>query len=240
MSSDGIAAAGPGKILRRQTRRHRRRRRLLGIAAIVAALLVLTWVVVYSPLLVSRQVLVKGSQLADQQQILDAAQVPMGVPLAQLDTRAIAGRVSALPAIAVAKVSPAWPSSVEIQVTDRSIAYQRPDGNQYQWIDAHGVIFHSSPDRQQVPVADLPSTQDQQLLADVATVVTALPPDVRGRVQSLQASSPHNILVVLDRQQSIFWGSADQSDLKASLLSVLLAQPGNVIDVSSPSHPAIK
>lgn len=240
MSGGGIDPGQPDLQIRRQAQLRRRRHRMVAGVAAAVLVLVLVWVVGWSPAFVVREVLVHGTSLTSQQQVEDAAAVPLGQPLGQLDTSAVARRVESLPTVASARVSRSWPSSAVIDVTERSIVYQRVDGQQYQWIDSQGVIFQVSAQRQQVPVANLPSTDDRQLLADVATVVAALPTDVRTRVQSLQASSRNNILVVLDRNQSIFWGGSQQSDLKASLLPVLLAQQGNVFDVSAPSDPAIK
>lgn len=240
MSGRETGPGVPELQIRRQAQLLRRKRRVVGAGIVAVVLLALVWLVGWSPVFVVRQVLVHGTSLASVQQVEDAADVPLGTPLAQLDTAALARRVEGLPVVASAQASRAWPSSAVIDVTERSIVYQRADAQGYQWIDAHGVIFQVSSARQQVPVANLPSTGDRQLLADVATVVMALPGDVRSRVQSLQASSRNNILVVLDHDQSIFWGGAQQSDLKASLLPTLLAQQGSVIDVSAPSNPAIK
>ncbi|SER48376.1 cell division protein FtsQ [Propionibacterium cyclohexanicum] len=230
----------PDLAIRAQVRRRRRRNRLIvaGIGATILAVLV--WLVGWSTAFAVRTILVRGTVLTSQAEVVEAAEVPVGTPLAQLDTDAIAHRVESLPAVARVRVTRSWPHSVVIAVTERTLVYQRADAQGYQWIDSAGIVFHTTAQRQQVPLANLPSTDDRSLLADVATVVSHLPADVRARVQSIQASSRNNILIVLDRDQSVFWGSADESGQKAALLPVLLAQPGHAIDLSSPSAPAIK
>lgn len=59
-------------------------------------------------------------------------------------------------------------------------------------------------------------------------------------MQAVSASSSDNILLQLDNDQAVFWGSADQSGDKAALLPVLLGQGGATFDISSVSHPAVK
>ena len=78
------------------------------------------------------------------------------------------------------------------------------------------------------------------MLADVATVVSALPADVVAQTTQVTASTIDHIVIELADGRQIVWGNASLSDEKAALLPVLLAQPGTVFDVSAPGHPAIR
>ncbi len=68
------------------------------------------------------------------------------------------------------------------------------------------------------------------------------PPAGRGHAitEQLSTASIDNIVVTPTDGRPIVWGNASQSAEKAALLPVLLAQPGNVYDISVPSHPAIR
>ena len=79
-----------------------------------------------------------------------------------------------------------------------------------------------------------------QVGADVATVVAALPPQVAEATERVEASTIDHIVVLLVDGRSIVWGNADNSAEKTAVLPALLAMSGTVLDVSVPSHPAIR
>ncbi len=226
--------------LRRRNRR-RGRLRMVAIGIAVAAVLIgLGYLVFGSTVLETREVQVEGSQIATAEQVIEAAQVPIGTPLARIPAAAIKQRVLALPSVQDVSLKRVWPNTLVIQVTERTLAYQRLAGGAYQWVDAEGRIFHSTPDRVEGALVANTATDDPRLLADVATVVAALPPDVAAITEQLSTASIDNIVVTLTDGRLIVWGNASQSAEKAALLPVLLAQPGNVYDISVPSHPAIR
>ncbi|ERK63732.1 hypothetical protein HMPREF0682_0071, partial [Propionibacterium acidifaciens F0233] len=78
------------------------------------------------------------------------------------------------------------------------------------------------------------------LRAAVAAATSALPQDVRERLGSVSAGSVDSISFLLDGGTTIFWGGAEQSAEKASVIEVLLARGGDytTYDVSAPSRPA--
>ena len=77
--------------------------------------------------------------------------------------------------------------------------------------------------------------------ASMVAVLLALPPDMLAQVDSVTARTQDDVALVLTGVgQGVTWGSADDSDTKASLLSALIEltdpnQPG-VFDVSAPSN----
>ena len=81
---------------------------------------------------------------------------------------------------------------------------------------------------------------EQRLLADVATVATAFPPELRPEVVSISAEAVDRIALALDGGRTVVWGSADQSDVKAEVIAALLAVEAKVYDVSAPGHPTTK
>lgn len=243
MSADPVpppAAIDPALQVRRQARLRRRRRRLGWTAAAVGLLLVIGWVFYLSPFLTVSRVNVEGAHVATDDQVRQAAGIAKGSSLAGLNAHAIEQRVAKLPVMASCHLTRSWPSSVTLQVTERKLVYQAQDAGSFQWTDETGAVFNMTKDAQQAPIAHLPGNASQQLRADVATALDSLTPQVKSRVQAVSASSSDNILLQLDNDQAVFWGSADQSGDKAALLPVLLGQGGATFDISSVSHPAVK
>ena len=77
-------------------------------------------------------------------------------------------------------------------------------------------------------------------MKDVATVVSAVAPVLGERITLLQASAVDRIEIQLSDGDTIVWGSAEQSQVKAQVLSVLLSQEASVYDVSAPHAPTTR
>lgn len=235
----GRADLGPKLDLRRKNRQRVRRKRGI-IVILVAVLLALAgWLALFSPVLETREVSVTGTELTSVDEVTQAAQVPIGTPLTRLPSDAIRQRLLALPEVADVKLHRNWPHTLEIEIIERTMVYQRVNGDGYQWVDATGKIFHTSAEPAEGITATIDS-DEQRMLADVATVVQALPADVAGQVTRVTAATLDHIVLDLADGRQIVWGNAEQSSQKAALLPVLLAQPGTVYDVSAPGHPAIR
>ena len=76
-------------------------RRVTAVVLLVGVVVVGTWVVAFSPVLGAKRVLVRGAHVLSAAQVRAAAAIRHGAPLARLDTGAVAGRVDALPDVAV-------------------------------------------------------------------------------------------------------------------------------------------
>jgi len=239
----GIADPNPRVGVRRRRAARRRARRVALAALVLAAIAALVWLVFGSAVLTATRVDVRGTALLGTDQVAHVAQVPLGTPLARIDAGAVTRRVASLPEVARVSVTRAWPHTVRITVTERQVAFQREvsvnGGTAYEWIGADGTVFHTDATRQGVPLLHSP-TNDPVLMADVATVVGHLPAELLARVHEMTAATRDQIVLTLDDGRQIVWGSAADSELKASVIVVLLLQPGTVYDVSAPGHPAIR
>ena len=94
-----------------------RRRPWLLAAWLAGALALLAggvWLVQFSPVLVARSVRVEGVPTGVVNDIMRRAAVPMGTPMARVDTAAIAHRVIASATLAEVTVSLSWPSTIVI------------------------------------------------------------------------------------------------------------------------------
>jgi cell division protein FtsQ len=235
------AAADLGRRRRRATVRTRLRR-----AGIVAAVLVLfalaTWVIGYSSLMTADQVRVDGvgGPLADT--IVEAAAVPIGLPLARIDTDAALAGVASVPDVASATVTRGWPNTVVVTVTPRMPVASLEGEQGWYRVDAEGVLFAPGP----AAAADLPIlvAPDDERGAEArgvgVTVADALPRRVLRQVERIEAPSPLDVRLVLRDGRVVVWGSADAAGLKAEVLAVLLQTPATEYDVSVPDRPTLR
>ena len=118
------------------------------------------------------------------------------------------------------------------------LAVRQPDG--FALVDETGTSYlavATLPD--DVAVADVDLT-NAALLSRAGVVATALPPSLRGKVASIQATNADSIRLALKDGDQVFWGSPDESDLKAQVLSALLKQDARTYDVSAPRNPAVR
>lgn len=225
-------------------RRRRGRRRRVVVLTLVAALLLalggLAWLLLGSGVLGVRKVDVSGAKLVSAADVLRIADVPTGTPLARVDLDAVATRVSGLPAVGMVSVARQWPNTIGIRITERvpAFAAQTPGG--YWIVDGTGVIFDSAAE---VPRGVLPARVapgDPRLIRDLATVVQALPAELRGKVRLLTALTPDGITLELAGGTTVVWGGAEQSPLKVQVLLRLMTGQHRVYDVSAPSNPVTR
>ncbi|MCL2316069.1 MAG: FtsQ-type POTRA domain-containing protein [Actinomycetia bacterium] len=237
----GLADLGPVLHVRARRAARRRLRRILVAVLAVAVLAVVAWAVLFSRMFAVQTVEVSGTELLTSDQVIETARVDLGGPLSRVDTKAVETRVAALPEVASVRAHRSWPHTLRLDVTERTALFQRqvPSASAYQWVDAGGVVFHTDDRRLDVPLV-WAADDGAAMMGEVATVVTALPDVVRAHLTAITATSRDQITVQLDDGRQIMWGSADQSDLKAQVITVLLNQPGRMYDVSAPGRPAVR
>jgi cell division protein FtsQ len=107
-------------------------------------------------------------------------------------------------------------------------------------IDGTGRWFLTAPTVPAgVVMTDIDPT-DEPLLADIGQVAQALPKKLARKVDRITAMSPDSIRLVLNDGDTAVWGSAEDSSLKAEVLTALLKQSASTYDVSAPHYPAIR
>lgn len=231
-------------------RRRRTRRRILLRAGVPLLALVLIaagiWVVGFSSALVIRSVEVTGNDELTEDQVLQVAAVPMGAALARVDGQAIEERIRTLKQVESAEVHRQWPSTLAVTVSERTPLYAVPTaGGGAVLVDRHGVGYLQVPENKPkqngktLPRAEV-DVGSERLLQAVATVVSSLPPKLQQKVNHIQATDADAIELKLKNGDTVFWGSADQSELKSEVIVALLEQPGSRYDVSAPGQPAVR
>ncbi|WP_181784416.1 cell division protein FtsQ/DivIB [Pseudonocardia pini] len=214
------------------------------VLAVLAALGGGFWaVLLYTGIAEVEQVEVTGALTVPQDAVVSAAAVETGVPLATVDTRAIAQRVARLPGIGSVQVSRGWPHTVAIEVTERTaVALARtPEG--VTLVDAAGVAYLKAPEvPPPLPMLGFGAVgPDDTATRAALEVLSSLPPDLRARVTTIDVDSPATEPTVRlgmgDRQ--VRFGSTDRAAQKIAVLVPLLTQDGTVYDVSSPDLPTV-
>lgn len=238
----GRTRAGSTVYRRRPARRPRRRLGAILITALALALGVTGgWLIGFSSVFAARLVTVAGNRELTGSAVQDAAQVPLGEPLARLDLGAIARRTTQLPQVAEVRVRRDWPDTVALTVVERVplLAVARPPG--YLMVDSRGVAYESRPAVPAGVVQVAVDPGDVTLLTDVGVVAAALPVELKKKVRRISATTRDNLTLTLASGLTVVWGSAAESPLKAgATLALLERKPGRRIDVSSPHTPVIR
>ena len=219
-----------------------RRLRIAGIVAGVVALIGgVAWVVLGSPLLAATEVRVTGNQLLTADQVSQAAAIPLGGPLAQVDTGAAAQRVrEALPAVATVEVDRAWPNAVSVAVTEARPSVVLALPGSWVWVAGDGRSFHSTPEPPEGVLEARGNLSDEDVLVTLARVADTLPQEVVEQAEAISAGSVDSVVVELTGKRRVVWGSAEDGELKGRVLVPLLKVKATEYDVSAPTHPTTR
>lgn len=240
-------ASAQGRTRRRFARRQWARRWLTWRYLLVALLLVAAvgfsvYAVYFSPWLRVESTEVVGTSQLTESQVLDAADVPEGEPLAQMDLDAIADRVRrTLATVKAVDVSREWPHVIRIEVTERTPIAVVAQGDGFTQLDEDGYPFgHLSQAPPGLPLVDTSAGAEDDARQEAAAVVAALPEEIIVLLDHVEVESVDEILLELRDGRLVHWGSAEQSDDKAEVLLTLLTQKAQEYDVSVPGMPTVR
>ncbi len=236
-----VVPAGPR--LKERARAQRRARRLVLLrrgawaCAAVAPFALLAWVLLGSSWLVVEKVVVSGESRLTAEQVLRAASVRTGTPMARVDTGEVASRIGALGPVASVSVSRAWPRTLKVVVTEREPVAAVGSGRSWTLYDATGTKLGTATS---VPaglvrlVVAHPGPSDAATRAALS-VLEGLPKSLRTQVAVVRAGSPEEVGLVLRDGRQVVWGGTSDGAAKATALVALLRLKGRVFDVSSPT-----
>jgi cell division protein FtsQ len=241
--TDGVPTS-----VRRFMRRARRRRlraaapwavglAVLGVAGLLA------WMVYGTGVFGVREVRVVGADLVNSERVRSAADVPLGQPLARVDVDGVRARVAALAAVESVTVSRDWPSTLRVDVVERTAAAVAPlGGGRFAVLDASGVVFQTLSRRPaHLPVVRVAKPGPDDLTTRGALeVLAALTPKLRGQLLEITADGPAKITLKLRGERTVVWGDASQSATKSTVATALLNRDEDTIDVSAPGVPTVR
>jgi cell division protein FtsQ len=219
-------------------------RRLLLALAPVAVAAALVWLVFFSSVLAVHGVEVEGTSVLTEAEVQRVAETPTDVPLATVDLDGVRARVEGLAAVESVEVHRAWPDRVGITVTERTaIAVVSREGV-WRGLDESGVLFRSYPERPTgLPEVTMSATTTVEALAEAGAVISALPSELLGRVETLDVTTVDSIdLHLRPGAATVRWGSAEESTDKARVLAALMRQQpeAEVYDVTAPGRPTVR
>lgn len=210
-----------------------------GALLVLTAVTLLVLALYFTPLLGVRSVRVEGNRALGEQEVLAAAEVPLGESMLRVDTDGIRSRLRENPEVASARAELSWPSTVRLEIEERTPAAFVRDGGAVRLVDAGGVPFNTVPQPPPgLPELQAPSPDDPLVRAEMS-VVASLPPELRGQVLAVTARTPGDLRLRLTEDREVEWGSLRESERKATVLPLLLTQPGRVYNVTSPDLPTV-
>lgn len=246
----GSGAGGPGGL---RFARGLRRGPVLVAGLVLAVLLAAgaTWVLYGSSWLRVEKVTTGGTEVLTPDQVRLAAAVPVGAPMASVDTDEIAARLrSRLPRIDSVDVVRAWPHGIGLKVTERKPVLLVKKGSDFVEVDASGVRFDTVPKAPEgVPVLELTADQspsgrrfdEERLLREAVSIADGLPEAVVKETVQVKVRSYDSVVLELTRGRTVVWGSGEQGKAKGRALTALLkaAPKADRFDVSVPTAPAV-
>ncbi|MCB5169648.1 FtsQ-type POTRA domain-containing protein [Streptomyces bambusae] len=210
-----------------------------------------TWVLYGSDWLRVEKIGVTGTEVLTTAQVTEAAAVPLGAPLATVDTGEIEARVrGALPRIDTVDVVRSWPHGIGLKVTERKPVLLIAKGSGYVEVDDGGVRFATvSKAPAGIPELVLDAGQspslrrfgETRLLHEAVAIAGHLPRAVAAETRKMRIRSYDSVVLELTRGRTVVWGSSEQGESKARTLTALMkaAPRAAEFDVSAPTAPAV-
>ena len=218
-------------------------RRNRAIALAVAIFAGLVYLFAWSPVFTVRSIETVGlPKEVSSQSIIARSHIDIGAKLSRIEPRAAEKSLSELSWVKEVSVSRNWINGKVVLSISPRVAVGLYKGKV---IDSQGAIFElpgASP--RGLPVV---SAASPELGLTAISLFTNLPVDIREKLISLSAANESSISSWQEwggRNIKVMWGSADQVNLKVSVLKALLAQPENKlisrVDLSAPHAPIVK
>lgn len=232
-------------VARRKTLRDHTRRRRLMVLLTVLAVGALVYLVAFSSVLDVRNTRVSGAdrRLAGEVRAMAASQ--RGTPLARADTRAVAEKVRAIPAVAAVSVGRSWPHTLVVEVTPRTpVMKVTRGGSSPLLVDTQGVRFPDDECRRPglpvIPVAGAdPHRADLRPLASVVRSLTAVE---RSSLRKVSIGRDGEVTFSLGRLE-VRWGGGGDSAAKAKALRTMrpIAERDGArrLDLTAPDRPVL-
>jgi cell division protein FtsQ len=236
-------------------RRDAGRRRLERVTLVlaVAAFAVGALVATRTPLLDVDRVEVTGVERTSVDEVRRAAGIDRGDPLISVDPGAVARRVEGLPWVAAARVERSWPSTVQVQVTERvAVAVVQVTDDHAAVVDVEGWVLavepraaDVAPDPAGPPVltgVDGRVSKGERLDGD-ARQALEVAAAVAERMPGVVASVSTDLDAELVEGGAIRFGDTDDLDAKVTAAKTVLSDVDTacleLLDVRVPGSPAL-
>lgn len=229
----------------RRAARARRRPRVVGVALVLTLLLAggVVWLGWFSSLLLAERVEVRGVGSSQAKVVREVAAVPLGGPLMRVDTDAAVDRLERDLRWVEVSVSRSLPHDVVIEVTPRvAVLAVRTRSGEVQLHDLEGVAFRTvaTPPEGLPVVSSTGGGASPDGVEATLQALSALDRGLREAVTEVSLESGDRVTLTIATKgadRTVRWGGPGDAALKARLVTVLLEEPGQTIDVSVPEAP---
>lgn len=233
----------------RDQRRRSRLRRTVAVA-VVAVLAVVLLVVERSDLVALEGVEVAGTQRLDPQEVIEAADLPLGTSTLRLRLGQAEARVEALPLVREASAYRLDPLSVRIDVVERVPALTVRHGDDAVLVDRDGIVVEvgTVDGLPEVVLRRRPPPPGERVDADAALANAhrawrQVSGPLRAEVVRYQADGPDDLDLHLADGTRVRFGRAERVDEKVRAIGAVLddldGTPVASIDVRAPASPVI-
>ncbi len=208
------------------------------VVLVLAVLGVSAWALLGPSVLVVRHEEVSGNHLVPAAEIVSAAGIRLGTPLASVDTTGAARRVEQIDQVLTATVTRSWPDAIEISVHERTPALAVRSGPGFALVDGHGVTVRWSARRPAgLPLLTSPPARlrGSAVVRAAVTVLGQLPRGLRWLIVAVSAPGPDALTFWLRGGATVMWGGPGQTAAKAAELTVLLPTGARYYDLSDPA-----
>ena len=244
------------KVLTGSFKGRRRQKKWNVIESIFFVLLVLVtgYVLLRSPLFEVHRVLVRGNQFLSEEKIRSLADIGMGINIFKLNLAAVASNLKLVPMIKEVQVARSFPSTVVINVKERSPLGLLPTKEGFVEVDEEGVyLMKANAGTPGLPVitgvqGELPGPGQvirAERLVDALAVIGGLPTEAVTNLSEVHVDEDGQIKVYTTEGFQCRFGSATEIQEKGAVFSQLLLelrkQGAKVmyIDLSSAGQPVV-
>lgn len=224
-------------------RKRRRWNWVISLLVLALLLAAIGWAAWSTSWLAAKDVRVVGIKHLAAEDVVAAAEVPMGTSLLQIDREPINERVAELRIVDEVSTSREFPNTIVITVTERQAVAWLRRGSTPWAVDANGVDYralNSRPSHLPELKAKRSDRRSMAATAQVATELAQSDADIFRRVKSISARSRDSIELTLKSGKTVAWGDAELTEQKARTLAALLTVSARHYDVSAPERPTTK
>ncbi len=207
---------------------------IIFLLAVFATVIYIGW---YSSLLIVKKVEVRGNQVVSEESILQLAQVQQNIPLLRVDVNQTNQRIMTISQLKNVDVRRGWPSTLVIEVVERTPLAVTDIAEGRYLIDETGVAYQPV-----TPESNLPLIygSDEQNRAIGIKAWQSFPTWLQSEVVSTTVENPNTIWFLLTSGRRVDWGNLEKSNEKAAVLKVLRRMASSTYDVSTPEVPVVK
>lgn len=208
-------------------------RRAVGLTAGLVLLIAVVWAVVYfTPFMAVKHVAVEGNAHLTQDEVVSAANVQEGTPLAQVNLRDTASGVASLPWVKSATASRKWPSTVKVTVDENvPVAFVKDSAGTH-LLDAEGKEFAT--DTPPPGTAEIKGSSDEAARKGAVDIAGNLSEQARDAVESIEARGKNDFVLHLTEGRTVIWGASEDNKNKSLALDTVLQREGTEFNVTNP------